>query len=191
MPPKFKFTKEQIVSVAFSIARTDGIGAVTARAIGAELCSSPKVIFSLFGDMEELKSEVVGKAKSLYKEYVDRGLSSEIAFKGVGEEYIRFAKEEPKLFQLLFMKERASVPVLNDVLNIIDSSYEKILDSVVSGHGLSRDTAKVLYQHLWIYSHGIAVLTATKMCVFSEAEISDMLTEVCKGLLIQYKKGSK
>lgn len=186
MPPKFKFTREQIVFVAFSVARRDGISAVTARAVGAELCSSPKVIFSLFRDMEELKSEVVVLAKALYKEYVERGLAADIPFKGVGEEYIRFAKDEPMLFGLLFMKERTSVPALRDVLNVIDNSYEKILASVETWYGLSRETAENLYRHLWIYSHGIAALTATKTCAFSEEEIGDMLTEVCKGILMLY-----
>ena len=40
-----------------------------------------------------------------------------------------------------------------------------------------------LYTHMWIYSHGIAVLLATEMCTFSESEISDMLTSVFVGLL--------
>ena len=37
-------------------------------------------------------------AKSLYREYIERGLSGEIPNLGVGQQYIRFAKDEPELY---------------------------------------------------------------------------------------------
>lgn len=49
-------------------------------------------------------------AKKLYAGYIGRGLSEKPAFKGVGAAYIRFSIEEPKLFQLLFMREQETVP---------------------------------------------------------------------------------
>ena len=37
MPPKKKFSKEQIVDKAFEIAKTEGIDSITARRIAEEL----------------------------------------------------------------------------------------------------------------------------------------------------------
>lgn len=191
MPPKFKFTREQIVSVALYLLRKGGPSAVTARAIGDELCSSPKVIFSLFRDMGELRGEVVAAAKAVYASYVEEGLKQTPPFKGVGTYYIKFASEEPQLFRLLFMDENGVSPRLDDVLNILEGNYDTILGSIETTYGLSRETAEELYRHLWIYSHGIATLTATKVCVFTADEISRMLTEVFKGIMTEYGAESK
>ncbi len=187
MPPKFKFTREQIVSVALYLLRRGGSSAVTARAIGEELCSSPKVIFSLFRDMGELRGEVVAAAKEVYTSYVKEGLKFTPPFKGVGISYIKFASEEPQLFRLLFMDENGTSPRLDDVLNILESNYDIIIESIETSYGMTRETAADLYRHLWIYSHGIATLTATKVCVFTADEISRMLTEVFKGIMTEYK----
>ena len=105
MPPKCKFTQEEIIQAALNIVRTDGIGAVTARALGAKLGSSPKPIFTFFDSMESLLQETVLAAKELYTGYALQGLHSDPPFLGVGMQYLKFAREEPKLFQLLFLSE--------------------------------------------------------------------------------------
>ena len=40
------------------------------------------------------------------------------------------------------------------------------------------DQADWLYRHLWVYSHGIATLCATRACAFAPEEIETMLTEI-------------
>ncbi len=188
MPPKAKFTKEEIIEAALEIVRNEGFAALTARALGARLGSSARPIFTVFQGMDEIRQAVVDKAKALYREYIKRGLSDTPAFKGVGTQYILFSIHEPKLFQLLFMKEHDDVPELSAVLPIIDENYEAILSSVRDGYNLSHETAEKLYRHLWIYTHGIAALCATKMCRFTGEEISVMMTEVFISLLNRLKE---
>lgn len=191
MPPKARFTKEQITAVALDIVRENGIDALTARTLAKKLGSSACPIFTVFENMEEVQQSVIDSAKARYKCYVERGLADTLAFKGVGTQYILFAIKEPKLFQLLFMKEQASLPNINDVLPLIDESYEKILSSITDGYGVSAETAEKLYRHLWIYSHGIAALCATKMCRFTGEEISQMIAEVFVSLLKNTKEVKK
>ncbi|MCM1308509.1 MAG: TetR/AcrR family transcriptional regulator [Butyrivibrio sp.] len=183
MPPKAKFTREEIVDAGLEIVRAGGASALTARALGARLGSSSRPIFTVFESMEEVSDEVKSAAKRLYASYIERGLSEEIAFKGVGTQYILFAIREPKLFMLLFMEEQESVPPVSGVLPLIEENYDRIVRSVRDGYGLDADSAGRLYRHLWIYTHGIASLCATKMCSFTAEEISRMMTEVFKGLL--------
>lgn len=187
MPPKFKFTRDQIIQAALDITRQDGISAVTARAVGAKLHSSSKVIFGLFENMDEVQVQVKRTAKALYAEYVKKGLEQEMAFKGVGIQYILFAIQEPKLFQLLFMSEQEQKPTITNVLPIIDDCYDAILLSVQNEYGLNECEAEQLYRHLWIYTHGIAVLCATNMCVFTSEEINKMISQVFIGTLNEIK----
>lgn len=187
MPPKAKFTKEEILSAALDLVRDKGYDALTARALGSRLGSSPRPIFTVFSDMKEVEDGIIRLAKNLYGEYVKRGLSQTPKFRGVGIEYIMFSINEPKLFKLLFMKEHSSVPPLTEVLQLIEESYMDILSSITETYGLEKEKAEKLYRHLWIYSHGIASLCATNMCRFSPEEISDMLTEVFIGIYRQYR----
>ena len=97
MPPKAKFTKEQILKSALEIVRESGIDALSARSLGTALGCSPQPIFSYFENMEDVKNEVISAAKSIYAKYINEGLKKSPTFKGVGMKYIEFAKDEPKL----------------------------------------------------------------------------------------------
>lgn len=185
MPPKCKFTREEIVLSALEIARIDGVDAVTARALGAKLGASSKPIFSIFNGMDQVQQEVFVSAKELYNSYVEEGLKEKETptFKCVGMQYIKFALQESKLFQLLFMSEKTKKPTVENVLSVIDDNYNEILASVQKSYGLTLADSERLYRHLWIYTHGIAVLCATNMCTFTGEEIEKMLTEVCVSVL--------
>lgn len=187
MPPKAKFTKEQIVNAALDLIRERGTAELTARALGKKLGSSACPIFTVFENMEEVWRETVKAAKAVYTEYVERGLREELAFRGVGMQYLAFALQEPKLFQLLFMGEQPQKPSANNVLPIIEEHYEKILQSVQDNYGLRREDAEKLYRHLWIYTHGIAALSATKTCLFTPQEIGTMMTELLMSVLKEIK----
>ena len=97
MPPKAKFTPEEILCAALDITREHGIGAVTARELGNRLGSSARPIFTVFKSMEEVRELIILKSKELYGQYVEEGLKSKPPFRGVGIAYIRFAMEEPRL----------------------------------------------------------------------------------------------
>lgn len=183
MPPKAKFSREEIVKAALEIARTQGIEAVTARELGRALGSSARPIFTVFQNMDEVLNEVRKGAREIYRQYVERGLSETPAFRGVGLAYIQFAIEEEKLFRLLFMSEQRPVDNIEEILLLIEDSYDAILRSVEEYYHLKREDAKWLYEHLWIYSHGIATLCATGMYDFTPEEIERQLTEIFIGLL--------
>lgn len=187
MPPRAKFTREQIVNAALDIIRESGTAELTARALGKRLGSSACPIFTVFENMEEVMTYTIKAAKALYATYIKEGLKSMPAFKGVGMQYLKFAIREPKLFQLLFMTERTQKPTMNNVLPVIDDNYSVILQSVEDSYSINRQSAEKIYRHLWIYTHGIAVLCATNTCTFTQTEMSNMLTEIMSALLKEVK----
>lgn len=101
MPPKAKFTKAEIIEAALNIVRADGYEALTSRALGTYLGSSARPIFTVFKNMEEVQQDMIKSAKALYKEYVNKGLTTEPPFKGVGTQYILFAVNEPFTYHLI------------------------------------------------------------------------------------------
>lgn len=191
MPPRAKYTREEITQAALSVVRASGIDSLTARSLGDCLGSSARPIFTVFQNMEEVQKAVVDAAKEVYKTYIEKGLASTPAFKGVGTQYITFAMQEPKLFQLLFMREQSNVYKLQNILPMIDDNYAAILYSVQNAYDMDTQTAENLYKHMWIYTHGIATLCVTKLCKFTTEEISLLMTQVFAALLKNTKESGR
>ncbi len=188
MPPKPKFTREEIVAAAYEMVRSDGFDVLTARALGAKLSSSSCPIFTVFESMDEVKDCVLKKIKAEYARYVEEGLKMKPSFKGVGMKYIEFACREPQFFRILFMTELDDSTVSVNVLLKIEEHYPEILQSVEDLYGLGKEYSEKLYLHLWIYTHGIATLCATKMCTFTQEEMSGLLSDICPLLVKEYKR---
>ena len=187
MPPKCKFTKEEVVRAALDMTREKGMAAVTARALGERLGASSRPIFSLFRSMEEVQGEVIKAANALYQEYQAREMASEKypAYKASGMAYIRFAKEEKELFKLLFMRDRTGETVTED------DTLEPILQLIMDKTGLSHREAFLFHLEMWVYVHGFASMIATSYLVWDWETISQMLTDCFEGLKARYLKGER
>ena len=115
--------KREIADVALQIYREEGLEGLTSRNLGKKLGSSACPIFTVFSGMDEVQEAMIESAKELYKSYVDKGLSQDIPFRGVEEQYVLFALNEPRVFQLLFMNEGEAVPSVNNALPLLDEIY--------------------------------------------------------------------
>jgi AcrR family transcriptional regulator len=182
MPPKHKFTKEEILASALELARKEGINAVTARRVGAALGASSKVIFSLFQNMEELQQGVRQQAEALYQHYLVEEMTTGrySPYKGSGMGYIRFAREEQELFRLLFMENRAGS------LSAEGSEVRELIALLQSKLGLSEEQARRFHLEMWLYVHGIATMIATGYLTFDTAQIDQLLTDAYLGLRTRY-----
>ena len=187
MPPKHRFSKEEIITAALNLVRREGIGGITARGLGAELGMSSRPIFTAFRNMEEVQRETVLAAKAAYNGYVEKAFDDAVPFRGVGLQYLRFACEEPRLFGLLFMTAGETELPIADILPAIDDNSDRILSSVQTPYGFSREQAYRLYQNMWVFTHGIACLCATGVSRLTGEEANARLTEVFTGLLMKMK----
>ena len=70
MPPKAKFTKEDVVNAGLAILRKSDISCVTAREIGKYLKSSARPIFTLYTSMNEVIQDIEKESKWIYSSYV-------------------------------------------------------------------------------------------------------------------------
>lgn len=191
MPPKARYTREEVIEKAISLVREQGYERLTARELGKYMGCSSRPIFTAFSTMEELKEEVKKEAQKLYTEYIDKTISrQDVIFKDVGKVYIKFAQDENNLFRLLYMMStsKKSYNVMNTLPNI-EPKYDAIIEGVASQFELNYTQAEKLYRHLWIYTHSIAVMTVTNMCTFTEENIDECLSEVCRSILSALKRG--
>ena len=178
MPPKCRFTREEIIQAALDLTAEKGVGALTARGLAQRLGSSAKPIFGLFANMEEVQQEVVKAANLRYQEYLRQDMSAGRypPYKASGMAYIRFAREQKELFKLLFMRDRTHEE------KAAGDELEALLGLIQKNMGLSRDDAYRFHLEMWIYVHGIATMTATAYLDFDEASVSGMLTDAYMSL---------
>lgn len=177
MPPKAKYTKEQIVSAALDIVAEKGIAALTAKELSIALHISTSPIFTVFRSMQEVQEAVRNAAMQRFESYTHQTERDMPAFKQIGMQMIRFAKEEPYLYQLMFMSPDSDIKSFEDIYARLGRTADECLRAIRADYGLSTEDAKILFEHTWIHTFGIGVLCATDMCNFSEERISRMLTQ--------------
>ena len=187
MPRPVRIKREDILDVTYDIVRKNGIHFVNARAIAEKLNSSVQPIFSQFKNMEELKKELTEKILETYREYIKSNLDCKNAYGQMGKNYIRFAKEEPKLFNMIFMNHTDFTP---DKFACHDSSFAEILKFAKESTKLSENEVKQFHLKMWIFVHGIATLVANNTCKFTDEQIDSLLLTEYKAL-IQLEKNEK
>ena len=185
MPPKVKITRDDILDAAVELVRERGAEALTTRSLAARLNCSTQPIFSNFPNMDALNAAVFGKVYERYAESLLASLRSEKypSYKASGMAYIKFAVEEPRLFRLLFMRDRSSEERVDDT-----AESEMLIDIIMKNTGLSSASAHLLHQDMWVLVHGLAVMYATGFQEYNQQITSEMVTDVYFGLLARLKE---
>ncbi len=189
MPPKPKFTKEEIVDAALKIAADKGLKALTSRELGAALGSSARPIFTVFKNMDEVFVEVRKAALAKFEEYARKAEGFTPVFKQLGLQMISFAAENPKLYRLLFMSEKPEAKNFDDVFVNLGDIAVLCVEVIQKEYELSYEDAKLLFKHNWIYTYAVGSLIATGMCSFTPEEIQDMLSREFIAMLTLIKSG--
>lgn len=189
MPPKPKYTKDQIIAAALGVVSQKGINALTAKELGHALNTSATPIFTVFNSMLEVQDAVKVAAMERFEAYAHKSDADMPVFKQVGMQMILFAKEEPQLYQLVFMSQNSDVRSFDDIYSHLGSVADECLNSIRKDYGLSTEDAKTLFEHTWIHTFGIGTLCTTGMCDFSNEQISKMLTQDFMAMMMLLKSG--
>ena len=172
-----------MVDAALQVVRKKGMDALTAKALAEELGISTQPVFTCFSTMDAVKQEVRAAAEQVCDRYVADGLRQEIPFLGFGSQYLRFAREEPELYRLLFLTTAdgtcGALAAMRHSQAIVRPSLEKI-------YRICSDDADRYFRDLWLVVHGLATLIVTGGCPYSDAEIGQILTgfsvSICKAI---------
>lgn len=185
MPPKAKFSREEMVETAVGIVRTEGFEALTARALGKKLGTSSSPVFTVFQNMEEVQREVLKTADRLYQSYLSEDMSSGKypPYKACGMGYIRFAQEEKELFKLLFMRDRS-----HEKQEGQEEELKPLIAMIQKNIGLDEESAYMFHIEMWVYVHGIATMIATSYLEWDTELVSRVLTDGYMGLKHRYTR---
>ena len=190
MPPKPKFTKEEIVQTALELVSQKGVEALTAKELGDALGTSARPIFTVFNSMKEVQNEVRAAAMHRFESFAEQKLSDMPLFKQVGMQMVLFGAKEPKLYQLLFMQENRNAVSFDDVFGELGPMAESCIGMIRKEYDMSEEEAKLLFENVWIYTFGVGALCATRVCRFSEIQLGQMLTAEFRAMMLLVKSRS-
>ena len=119
--------------------------------------------------MEEIQSAVRSLALEKFSAYVSDVFDYTLPFKEFGMRLIRFAKEEPDIFHMLFLDRETCIneipPVLAECLKNLKQSFS-----------MSESQLSVLFRQILTFTCGIAILARQTPEKYTDELISEMLT---------------
>lgn len=184
MAPKNKFTKKEMVEAALRVVQAKGIDGLTAKTMADELGTSTQPVFTGFGSMDGVRQEVYAAAVRVYDCYVDTGLKGKIPFLGVGKQSIRFAREEPELYRLLFLTRTQEQGC--SAMKSMHHLQEMVRPTLMTIYQITAEEADMYLRNLWFVLHSLSTLIVTGDCPYSDQEISQILTgfsiSICKAI---------
>lgn len=179
MAAPVRISEEAIRAAALRLVREQGPQALNARALAAALGCSTQPIFKNFPSMDALRRVVLEEALARYHRFVEEAVAASSAppYKARGLAYIGFARAEPTLFRLLFMRSR-----VGETDSPEDPDWS--LDTARAGAstGLAGQEAERFHLEMWALVHGIAVMQATGYLDLDEATVSRMLSDAYRGI---------
>ena len=176
MPKKPTTTKETMIEGAFLLIREQGQDALTVRNLASFLGCSTQPIMYQFPDTAVLKDLAYQKADEFHSTYILDGKD----LLEIGLRYIRFAKEEPNLFQFLFQSGRFSGLTLEDLIRAPETA--SVLAAVSKEENLTREEAVSFFEPLAALVHGYASLIANNAMKYDPEAIQAALIRVAEGL---------
>lgn len=103
MAPRTRYPRRRILEAATALTRAAGIDAVSARAVAAELGCSTAPIFTAFESMEALHEALLDQLIERFVAAIDVAQGPDPLF-AAGYGMVRFAADEPRLFEALFLR---------------------------------------------------------------------------------------
>ena len=186
--PKQRITKEMVVEAAFEIARKEGAEKVIVKTIAERLGCSVQPIYSYCSNMEGLREELVERTRLFMKEYIAARLDKSDYFRSMGQAQIHFAKEEPDLFKLYFLRRRQDIGSLRELYSKEGSA--DMGDYLAQTLQIRPEKARELHLNMIIYTMGTASILATTGSDIPEEEISDQLEKAYHAFCVQSREES-
>ncbi len=189
MPPKNKFTKEQIIEIAFEIAKEEGIDCITIRKIADKLGSSIAPIYVNFKDVEQLKDAVISKIYEISNSILQEQNTGDV-FLNIGIASVKFAKDYSVIFKDLILKNN----------NYLDNYDEQIGNHIIQEMKQDADLKeftdeelKTLLIKMRVFQAGLSIMATNKSFAseLTDERIIEMLSETGADIVNGMKNRTK
>jgi AcrR family transcriptional regulator len=191
MPPKIKYTKDEVIKAAVSVVEENGLNSLTARSVAVRLGSSTAPVYHHFATMDTLALCVIRETQRALLEYTSRPYTERV-FLNMGTGVAMFACEHSQLYRALMLEGDRSSDVVREFLGILES--EMIKDERFAS--LSSGERRVLLRKMWIFTHGLASLICVGLIKDCDQEyitkaLLDVGSDVIGATLAKHKNDAR
>ena len=165
-------TRDEILNAALALILEDGIDKLSMRELARRVDYSPAGLYEYFGSKDELISAVCLEGDSRLASYL-KAVSADLPLRDylveIGLAYVRFARQNPAHFTMLFTRRVPDIVRLPEDHDLThpEDSFSILLHAVKRGiaEGLLATTEwygpiEISYS-LWAMVHGMATLQVT------------------------------
>lgn len=174
MAKQIKYTKEFILKKSYELLKEKGFEELTARNIAKNIKASPVPIYTSFGSLENLKTEILKMAKEELLNTIEKVKEQNIIIK-IGIGIVKFAGEEKRVFSSLFFEQKLYLQML-DNFNEVLLQYADAEEELKT---LSLDDKMWLFHKCFVYVNGVSALVNTGFLKFTDdEELAENLREI-------------
>jgi len=180
MPPKAKFSREDIIESAFNIAAVEGLDAISARKVAGALGCSVAPIYVNFETIDALTGAVVQRIQSLSARILARTEGRDL-FEKIGRASLAFARDYPVFFRDLVLRP-------NPYLEPFEKVHERMADALGEDREMGRlsfEDRRRLFLKMQIFQTGLQAMIANGLSPswLAQEEAEELLLETGKELL--------
>ncbi len=191
MPPKIKYTRDEVIKAAVRVVERDGLNSLTARSVAVGLGSSTAPVYNHFATMDELALGVIKETQRALLEYTSRPYTDRV-FLNMGTGVAMFAHEHRRLYRALMLEGDNYSDVVREFYDILKS--EMTNDSRFTS--LSDSERAVLLRKMWTFTHGLASLICVGLIKDCDQDyitetLLDIGTDVIGATLAKHKNNAK
>ena len=189
MAPNKKFSKEQIVDIAFEIARVEGIDSISIRKVAEKLGSSIAPIYVNFKNVDELINAVIKKIINLSQQLIEEQNTGD-RFYDIGVASIKFAKNYNVLFTDLVLKRNSYIKSYGGE---IDPIFINEMKKDSEFYNFTEEDLKDILLKMKIFQVGLSVMIANDLLPeeFDQVKALELLKNNAKDIITAahtYKK---
>lgn len=180
--------KEMALAAAESLLQREGMKALSARRVAAEIGYSAGSLYTVFTNLDDLCWQLNARTLTQLLAQLDRISSAvpEGCLLAYGKAYLAFARENPQRWSLLFehgtATEVAAPEWLNERILSLFARVERCLQQLKPA--LDKQNLELAARTLWSGVHGIAVLSLRqKLFVEGEQPAEQMLQQLIRHYL--------
>lgn len=147
-------TGEMLIEAGTQIVLESGISALNIRSVAAKLNCSIQPIFRRFGNMDNLRAEILRSLDGVYGSFIAQFVDKENYLFTVSLAHIRLAEQQRNLFEAMFLTAEYGTRTVEQILS--SSWNRETIECTAKQYGLSTEAAEDVYRDVRFYTFGIA-----------------------------------
>ena len=157
MPYPSKTDRQTILDTAMDQVAAAGIGKLAVRSVAASLDLAPNALYRYFANLAALEAALAEESRRRLLAALQKAAGKkppEEAIRAIAQAYVRFAREQPRIFSLTLLPSDADKEP--DAAHV--QSWQFVLAPVTRIYGPKRAPEAAVA--LWAFLHGITALEA-------------------------------